>query len=68
MTLTLMSAPFHAASPKRHCLLRVKFFVDALELFFDPPNLLPRRGALRVIQLHCLSTSQPPMGAVHNRG
>jgi hypothetical protein len=31
------------------CSLRKKFFADALELFFNAPDLLPRRGALRVI-------------------
>jgi hypothetical protein len=47
--------------------LRKKFFVDALELFFNPLDLLPRRGTLLVIQFHCLRPGQPPMGAVHNR-
>ena len=48
-------------------MLRNKFFVDALELFFNPFDLLPRRCTLLVIQLHCFRTSKPPMGAVHNR-
>jgi hypothetical protein len=50
------------------CLLRKKFFVDALELFFKPLDLLPRRGTLLVIQFHCFRTAEPPMRAVHNRG
>jgi hypothetical protein len=49
-------------------LLRNKFFVYALELFFNPLDLLPRRRTLLVIQLHCLRPGQPPMGAGHNRG
>jgi hypothetical protein len=48
-------------------LLRKKSFVDALELFFNPLDLVPRRGTLLVIQLHCLRTGKQPMGAVHNR-
>jgi hypothetical protein len=48
--------------------LREKLFVDALELFFNPFDLLPRRGALLLIQLHCLCAGNPPLGAVHNRG
>ena len=42
--------------------------MDALELFFNLLDLLPCRGALLVIQLHCRRTGEPPMGAVHNRG
>lgn len=42
--------------------------VDALELFFNPLDLLAHRPTLLVIQLHCLRTGEPPMGAVHNRG
>jgi hypothetical protein len=49
------------------CLLRNKFFVDVLELFFNPLDLLPCRGALLMIQLLCLRTGQPPVGAIHNR-
>jgi hypothetical protein len=49
-------------------LLREKFFIDALELFFNPIDLLPRRGTLLVIQLHCRRAGDPPMGAVHDRG
>jgi hypothetical protein len=49
-------------------LLRNKFFVDALELFFNPLDLLPHRGTLLVIQLHYLRTGESPMGPVHDRG
>jgi hypothetical protein len=48
--------------------LRKEFFVDALELFFNPLDLLPRCGALLWIQLHCLCAGKPTMVAVHNRG
>jgi hypothetical protein len=48
--------------------LRKKFFADALELFFNPLDLFPRRGTLLVIQLRCLRAGEPPMGAVHDRG
>jgi hypothetical protein len=50
------------------CLLRKQFFVDTLKLFFNPLDLLPRRGALRLIQFHCRRASQSPMGAGHHRG
>jgi len=49
-------------------LLREKFFVDALKLFFNPLDLLPRRLALLLIQFPGLCAGQPPMGAVHDRG
>ena len=49
-------------------MLRNKFFVDALELFFNPFDLLPRRCTLLMSQLHCFRTGKPPLGAVHNRG
>ena len=49
-------------------MLRNKFFVDALELFFNPFDLLSRRRALRVIQFQGLRTGQPSLGAVHDRG
>lgn len=49
-------------------MLREKFFVHALELFSNPVDLLPRRGALLVIQLRCLRACQSSIGAVHNRG
>lgn len=42
--------------------------VDAPELFFNPLDLLTRRGTLLVIQFHCLRTGQPPMDTIHNRG
>jgi hypothetical protein len=42
--------------------------VDALKLFLNPLDLLPRRFALRGIQLQGRRAGQPPMGAVHNRG
>src|SRR5579871_1249310 len=50
------------------CLLRKKFFTDALELFLNSLDLLARRGTLLVIQLHCLRTGEPSMGAIDNRG
>jgi hypothetical protein len=37
-------------------------------LFFNPLDLLPRRGALLVIHFHCRRAGEPPLGAVHNRG
>jgi hypothetical protein len=49
-------------------LLLEKFFVNALELFFNPLDLLPCGGTLLVIQFHRLRAGEPPMGAVHNRG
>jgi len=49
-------------------LLRKKFFVDALELFFNPLDLLSYGGMLLVIQLCPLCAGQPPVSAVHNRG
>ena len=49
-------------------MLRKKFFVEALELFFDPLDLLPSRGTLLVLQLQGRRAGQPPLGAVHNRG
>jgi hypothetical protein len=49
-------------------LLRKKFFVDVLQLFFNPLDLLPRRGALLGIQLYGLRAGEPPMGAIDNRG
>ena len=41
------------------CLLRQKCFVDAPELFFNPLDLLPCRGALLIVQLHCLRAGEP---------
>ena len=49
-------------------MLRLKFFVDALELFFNPLDLLPRRGTLLVIQPHRFGAGEPPMRAMHDRG
>ena len=49
-------------------MLREKFFVDALELFSNPLDLLPRGFALLGIQFRCRPPGQPPLGAVHNRG
>jgi len=46
--------------------LREKVFPDALELFINPLDLLPRRGTLLVIQFYRLRTGQPPLGTVHN--
>jgi hypothetical protein len=37
-------------------------------LLSDPFDLLPRRGALLLVQFHCLCAGKPPLGAVHNRG
>jgi len=48
------------------CLLRKKFFIEPLELPFNPLNLLPRRKTLRLIQLYGRRPGQPPMRAVHN--
>jgi hypothetical protein len=50
------------------CLLRKKFFVDAVELFFNALHLLPRCGTLLFIQFHRLRAGDPPMHTVHNRG
>ena len=36
-------------------------------MFFNPLDLLPRRGALPFIEVRRLRASQPPMGAVHDR-
>ena len=49
-------------------MLRKKFFVDALELSFNPLHLLARGGALLVIQPQSLRSGEPPMRTVHNRG
>jgi hypothetical protein len=47
-------------------LLRWKLFLDALELFFNPLDLLSCRGPLLRIQLRCFRAGQPPMRPVHN--
>jgi len=49
-------------------LLRKKFFVDALELLYNPLDLVPRRRTLLVFQFHCFRTAEAPMGTIHNRG
>jgi hypothetical protein len=49
------------------CLLREKFFVHALELFFNLRDLLSCHGTLLIIQFHCLRAGQPPLSAVHDR-
>jgi len=49
-------------------LLREKFFLHALELSFNPPDLLPRGFALRSIEFGCLRAGNPPMGSIHNHG
>ena len=48
-------------------LLLEKFFVDALQLFFNPLDLLPRPGTLLGIQLLCRPAGEPSLGAVHDR-
>jgi hypothetical protein len=47
--------------------LREKLFFHALELFFNPLNLLLCRAPLLPIQLRCGSPGEPPVSAVHNR-
>ena len=47
-------------------MLRNKFVVDALKLFFDPLDLLPRRRALLPIQVQSRRAGQPPMGTVYD--
>jgi hypothetical protein len=49
-------------------LLRDKFVVDALELFFNLLDLLPRRGALLLIQLQGRRAGQSTMSTVHDGG
>ena len=49
-------------------MLRNKFFVHPLELFFNPFDLLACGSTLLVIQLHRPSAGEPPMCAVYNRG
>jgi hypothetical protein len=45
-------------------LLRLKFFVETLELFFHPLDLPPRCGALLLVQIQGCRAGQPPMGAL----
>jgi len=49
------------------CLLRKKFLIEALELFFHALDLPPCGGALLLIQFHCLGAGEPPMNALQNR-
>jgi hypothetical protein len=49
-------------------LLRLKFFVDALELFFNASDLLACHFALPSIQFHGRRAGQPPVSAVHDGG
>ena len=49
-------------------MLREKFFLDALELSFNPLDLSARGVSLRSIEFGCLRAGDPPPGAVHNRG
>jgi hypothetical protein len=48
-------------------LLRQEFFVDAIELFLNMLDLMPRGFRLLVIQLRRGGARQPPLRAVHNR-
>ncbi len=48
-------------------MLRQKFFAHALELFFDSLDLLPRRGALLLIEIQCLGAGQPSIRAIQDR-
>jgi hypothetical protein len=48
------------------CFLRLQFFVDALELFFNAGDLLPCGFPLRRIQLIRSGSGQSPVNAVHN--
>jgi hypothetical protein len=48
-------------------LLRLDFFVDAMELFLNALDLVPRSLRLLVIQLRDSGARQSPLRAVHNR-
>jgi hypothetical protein len=48
-------------------LLRLDFFVDAMELLLNALDLIPRRFCLLVIHLRGSRSRQPPLCAVHNR-
>jgi hypothetical protein len=50
------------------CLLQKKFLLHALQLFFDPLDLLPRLRALPLIHFCGLRAGESPISAVHNRG
>lgn len=49
-------------------MLREKFFLHALELFFNALDLLPCCVALRRIEFGGLRAGDPPMDPIHNRG
>jgi len=48
-------------------LLRQEFFADAMELFLNTLDLMPRGFRLLVIQLRGSSGRQPLLCAVHDR-
>jgi hypothetical protein len=48
-------------------LLRLDFFVDAMELVLNALDLIPRGFRLLVVQLHGSGARQPPLHAAHNR-
>jgi hypothetical protein len=47
-------------------LLRVDFFVDAMELLLNALDLAPRGFALLAIQIRDCCAGQPPLRAVHD--
>ena len=49
-------------------LLREDFFVDAMELFLNAIDLMPRGFRLLGIQIDHRCAGQPPLRAAHNRG
>jgi hypothetical protein len=48
-------------------LLRLDFFVDAMELLLNALDLMPRGFRLLVIQLRGSGAGQSPLRAIHNR-
>jgi hypothetical protein len=46
------------------CWLRLKFFVETLELFFHPLDLPPCCDALLLVEIQACCTGQSPMGAL----
>jgi hypothetical protein len=48
-------------------LLRLDFFVDAMELLLNAVDLMPRGFRLLVIHLRGRRARQSPLCAVHNR-
>jgi len=48
-------------------LLRLDFFVDALELLLNAIDLVPHGVALLRIQVHGSGARQPPLRAIYNR-